>query len=404
MSIAVVGRIVPRFTVLATALVGLLTSVPLWRDHSEDLRSFLHSGRALLDGAPPYAPAGYWPNLNPPLSLPLFAALAPFDWGVVAWAWWCGSLGCMLGSAWALCRHEPRRLWLLAPLAGVWCALYWGQIYGWLLPCGVGAWLLARRHPVAAGLLLGVLVAWKPPYALWPLLLVLAGHRRVGLWAFGTAGVLSLLPLAVLPPSIYLDWLAATRRPPLDYLTEPINLSIWALATRAGLAALGPLLAALLVGVAALWAWRTRPDPQRAASVALCLALLASPIAWLTYVVLAAPVLVWLPWRRAVVVAALWSFPPYVVWIVPRVLLPGLAGSGVTGVLFDPALWGVAGAVVALASLRAAREPAVEPGPHQDAHEGWALAGDGVSSRTAHDTALAAASRGMPASPPSRGE
>ena len=81
-------------------------------------------------------------------------------------------------------------------LAGFWDTLFLGQIYLPLVLAGVAAWLLLERGAgLWAGLLIGIVVAMKPNFLVWPVLLLLSGHYRSAVAAFVIASAISLIPL-----------------------------------------------------------------------------------------------------------------------------------------------------------------------------------------------------------------
>jgi hypothetical protein len=289
-----------------------------------DYASFVLAGEAHNRGWNPYAShAGlanelgltlgfedrlYSPNLNPPLSVYPFALLADVDPDVSRLWLRVVSGGVYLAACLGLLRAYPwqRRplivLWLLA-LAGFWYTLWMGQIYILLFGAGIGAWLLLERgqNPILAGVLIGVTVAIKPNFAVWPLLLLLAGHGRPALWCGVTALLISAVPLIIEGPGIYGQWLDAAR----DYSRGDIaaNGSLAGSAARLGFEPAGYALGAAVAVVAAVYARRLRPAAVEASGVALVVALLAGPLTWLGYTLFALPVLLsrrWGPWEVAV--------------------------------------------------------------------------------------------------------
>ena len=259
---------------------------------------------------------GHSPNLNPPISLyptRLLAEAAPED---VKLALNILSAVVFAGCAYALLRAYPEHrnvhgvLWIAA-FGGFWYTLWLGQIYVLLFAIGLGAWLLIERgtHPLVAGLLIGLVVAVKPHFALWPLFLLLAGHPRIALTSFGIAAAVSAVPLALEGPSIYQQWLEAAQAYPRIALGG--NASLVGQAERLGVPALGYLLSIALVMVAATVMWFARPAALRASAWGIVVALLASPIAWIGYGLLAMPVLMSRPWGRpewaaAIGITGLW--------------------------------------------------------------------------------------------------
>lgn len=289
---------------------GLAGALP--RPWLMDFGSFVESGRAAAEGRDPYGvyPLTFRveipgfssenPNLNPPAALPLMELLGadPDPWTSFR-LWWAVSLACYAATVALLARRYlvgtpwlvPGVLWMLAP-AGLWDTLVLGQIYLPLVLAAAGGWLLLERgRPAAAGLLIGLLVAVKPNFLVWPALLLLAGHARPAAWALATAAALSLLPVARYGPEVYAQWLAVLADEG-DRARFPTNASLAGFAIRAGLDRIWGLAAgAGLLAALALWAWRRRPDAMTASAFGLVGALLASPIAWVHYALVLTPVL-----------------------------------------------------------------------------------------------------------------
>ncbi|HEX6975437.1 MAG TPA: glycosyltransferase family 87 protein, partial [Vicinamibacterales bacterium] len=196
------------------------------RGELRDYGSFIASGRAAAEGLNPYGiyPLTFHvvigridlhnPNLNPPLSVLPLQVLGRLDPVSSFAGWWIFSLACYVVAVALLARRYGAGAggllvpWALA-LAGFWDTLVLGQIYLPLVLCAVCAWLLLDRgRTVAAGLLIGVVVAMKPNFATWPAILLLAGHRRAALSAVASACALSLLPLLAHGAEIYRQWFA----------------------------------------------------------------------------------------------------------------------------------------------------------------------------------------------------
>ena len=198
-------------------------------------------------------------------------------------------------------------IWAFA-LAGFLDTLYLGQIYLPLLLAAVGAWLLLEKgEEVWAGVLIGILVAIKPNFLVWPVLLFLAGHRRPSLVCVATAAVISAIPLVFFGPGIYGQWLSlvASDSARAVFLT---NASLSGLAARIGVQSLGLLLSLALLAGLALWAFLRRPGAMRVSELGLLAAILASPLGWIHYTLFLLPVLL-----------ARWSFWP--MWIVAALLV-----------------------------------------------------------------------------------
>jgi hypothetical protein len=234
------------------------------------------------------------PNLNPPVSVPFFTLLDKIEPQRSFRLWWSLSLWCYVGTLALLVRRYGAGpgwllvLWALA-LAGVWDTLALGQIYLPLVLASVGSWLLLERgRAVAAGILLGILVAVKPNFAVWPMLLILAGHYRAPIAAGATALVLMLVPIVLHGTLIYRQWmeLIVTDTNRSAFLT---NVSLPGLAQRMEAGVFGLTLSlALLIGLS-ISAYRHRPSPLRASALGILGSLLASPIAWIHYTLFLLP-------------------------------------------------------------------------------------------------------------------
>ncbi|HOG48472.1 MAG TPA: glycosyltransferase family 87 protein [Anaerolineae bacterium] len=326
-----VGQVAKIALLIALIILNIRATLPT-EDTLSGFGSFVASGRAAAAGLDPYAIypetahgmfAGTMyacPNLNPPLSVLAFQVLAYVDPQTALRAWYVISAGLYLAALALLVRAYPKQLTLLRAiwalnLAGLWHTLLLGQIYMPLVLATTGAWLLLqRRQQLAAGTLIGLVVALKPNFAIWPLLLLAAGPPVVAGASLASAAALSALPLAAYGLRIYGQWLAAAGAPGLLAIL-PGNGSLAAIATRLGLPWLGTLLAAALVLALAYVLWCRRPNPLAASGVALAASILASPIAWTGYTLLLLPVLFSRRWGRLLGVGAmLLLFPLALVW------------------------------------------------------------------------------------------
>jgi alpha-1,2-mannosyltransferase len=259
-------------------------------------------------------------NLNPPISVLLFQLVAHVDPDVAFRGWQIGSaLLYVAVVAWLLRTFPtPERWWLGVAMlvwSPFWSTLDLGQLYVPLLALAAIGFVFADRKPWLAGACIGLLVAIKPQYAIWPVLLVAAGHWRPSLAALLTGAAASLLPIALGHADWYAEWLAASGS--LEMLVYTDNLSLPSLLTRAGvplstaLAATAAWLVALAVTVA-IRRWPT----SRTSSVALVSAALAGPVSWVGYALLLAPVLISAGGRteRMTLAVLLLSVPGVLLW------------------------------------------------------------------------------------------
>ena len=297
-------RLAAGGVLLVLAAYGLHAAWPT--GELRDYGSFVASGRAATEGENPYgihpltfhvALPGFevWnPNLNPPVSIPVFQVFDLVDPHRGFAAWWGVSLLCYVAAIALLTRrYGGRRRWLLVPwalaLAGFWDTLALGQIYLPLVLAAVGAWLLLERgREVTAGILIGLLVAVKPNFGIWPALLLLTGRWRTTAACGVTVAALWSVPLVMFGPEIYAQWFAliAGDRGRTGFLT---NASLPGLAARVGLAPVGLAGAATLMAAAIWWTVRRRPDALRTSETGIALGILASPIAWVHYTLFLLP-------------------------------------------------------------------------------------------------------------------
>lgn len=274
-----------------------------------DFGSFYASGEGAAAGFNPYniypltffisTPngRGYNINLNPPTLLPLFDLLSDLP-PLVAFRFWSlvsiASGAVLLSLLLRMYRDEidaPRAaLWFLA-LGAIWDTLYLGQIYLPLALLSAGAWFLLReKRDIAAGVLIGLLAAFKPNFLVWPALMLLAGYYRVTA-ASAVAGLVAVaIPALLYGPDVYAQWLSMIGTD-TSRAAFPTNGSIVGLFAKVGVPVVGQAIAAALLIASAVLVWIKRPPPLVTSSVALAVSLIASPIAWVHYSLFVLPVL-----------------------------------------------------------------------------------------------------------------
>ncbi len=271
-----------------------------------DFGSFVASGQAAREGLNPYGiypltfrvGQGVNPNLNPPISALLFQLFSLTEVHRMFRIWYCVSVALFATAIILLVRRykeTPLVTFALVAcaLAGVWETLVLGQIYIPLVLAAVGAWLLLERGSMAAaGILMGIIVAVKPNFAVWPALLFLSGRFQPALISVGTALIISAIPAIVIGPEVYRQWfeMLAADNGRAFFLT---NASISGLAARADISMIGTAASLFLLGGAALWALFRRPSLPVTSTMALLLSVLASPIGWVNYTLFLLPVFCW---------------------------------------------------------------------------------------------------------------
>ena len=312
-------RVVLLYALLALVVFGVVWSYPRG-DKTMDLGSFIASGQAASHHLNPYAAydltvkfragdvSGNAINRNPPVSIPIFQALSRFDPIASFRVWYFVSLAFYLAAVAVLCRTYPRYAtslriaWALG-LAGVWSTVNLGQIYMPLVLTSTAAYvLLQQRRHVFAGVFIGALIAIKPNFLVWPVLLLIAGAWTTALTALVFAGTASLIPAIVYGPRIYLQWAQTFSSHP--WISYPTNGSLFGLMDRLGAPWLGVAVSGLLLVALALLTWRRRVPTTLVSDFALLGSLLASPEAWTGYTLFLLPVFFRRPWGPIMVCAA----------------------------------------------------------------------------------------------------
>ena len=353
--LAWLGRFsLPRFLsrISAVQLLALVLTLNiagslLWaldrQDGLQDLGSFLHSGAAQREGLDPY---GYYPgvqpqpispdalNLNPPVTVYLFDPLSRVDTTILRHAFLAGTaaifaLGVLLLLRAYPDKRDPVVLLAVFSLAGLWHLFGYLQLYAPLFLAGVGAWLMMRRgNALGAAVLIGLIVAIKPNFVLWPLFLLMAGHQRIGIAALATTAAVSAIPLIVDGPAIYESWLALSLS--FDGLEWASNVSLMSIGARFGLEQAGYIAGLLVVLVLLALQWRLRPSAVDSSTFGIMAALLFGPASWAGYTLFLLPYLFGRQWSREVWVSVLLLCTPF--WLVHY--LTGL--SPLTNAVFGP--------------------------------------------------------------------
>ncbi len=276
-----------------------------------DFDTFWRSAAALWAGADIYQTGALYPNLNPPI---LTVVLAPFGLTDVLTGyhlWVLCTVGLVLGSMAAIaCELRVPTVWSLpvsaailvsAPMLGT---LALGQIYGLLIAPLTVCWIAERRgRPVVAGIAMGFAIAIKPvllPLLLLPLLRGQRGQLAAGVISTAVASAIgvaiagwSSVPgwLGVLPVSEANPFVGNASIPGTLARLFSSNRDATPIAELPGVMALAFLLGLAVLALTLARVRHRPPDgsPDTAVWGLTAAALLASPIAWNTYLVLLAP-------------------------------------------------------------------------------------------------------------------
>lgn len=280
---------------------SLYASVYAWVHHMNPYLDYPLTYKVPLDVSGKYVPSI---NLNPPISLYLFRPLVAFGPITSAELWATISLLLLCISLILVIRANPNpafrsRILLILGMAGIWETFEAGQVYMILLLLTVVAWLSFRKNNfITAGIAIGILCALKPNFLVWPVLLILARHRKAGISAIMTFATASVFPLMFRDGlQLYRQWIDTCRK--FNGIGLISNSSIVAMFMR-----LDPYLGTthhfrdmgyavtIVMLLAIAWiTWRTSPEVFRTSEIALVVSLLAGPLTWLGYTIVLIPML-----------------------------------------------------------------------------------------------------------------
>ena len=279
-----------------------------------DFGSFYASGLKSQNGENPYDPnsefifdinfsrvgaGGKMMNLNPPISVVFFRALSYFDPHQTLIIWQIASVILYAGAVIMLARYYKQNITLTKiiwafTLAGFWHTVVLGQIYSVLLLLTALGWiLLQKRKYVWAGLAIGLVVAIKPNFGIWPIFLLASGYYVTFLAAAVCGLIVSAIPIIFYGTKIYSQWLeASTLR--IETLMMPGNNSIVGLTSRFQNMNLGIILSVVAVVALLIISISKKSNDlessERISALGIMASLLASPISWTGYTILLLPV------------------------------------------------------------------------------------------------------------------
>jgi len=300
-----------------------------------DFGSFYASGLKIQNGENPYdanseyifeinfsrvGAGGKMMNLNPPISVVLFRSLSRFDphqsliiWQVTSAILYAGIIF-LLASTYKQNVRPAVFLWAFT-LAGFWHTLVLGQIYVLLLLFTVLGWVLLQKGKyIPAGIAIGLVVALKPNFILWPIFLLLSGYYITFFLSVLSSLIVSLIPVIFYGTKIYNQWLEASVLHP-ETMIMPGNNSILGLTTRFNGIPTGVVISILLVLILLILSrLKTSNNMEKSeyvSALGIIASLLASPISWTGYTILLLPIFFSLKkWAvPAIVSAAILSIP-----------------------------------------------------------------------------------------------
>ncbi len=282
-------------------------------DTLQDFGSFVASGQLANEGKNPYSSdsplvfivdfseigmEGDAPNLNPPISVLLFQYIASLNPITAIKFWRITSILLFLASLFILHMTYPmtgfqaymRFAWAIS-LAGFWHTIQLGQIYCLILFLAVLTYFFQKNNRfILAGICLGVLIAIKPNFVFWAVLLCVTGSWKLFISAGISALSISIIPLFTHGIEIYNQWLEASSIFTPTLLLFPGNNSFQGLTARFGQPNLGIILSVIL-GLAILWlVFKSKPDIEKNNALGSIVSLLISPIAWTGYTLAVLPI------------------------------------------------------------------------------------------------------------------
>jgi hypothetical protein len=300
-----------------------------------DFGSFYASGLKIQNGENPYDPnseyifeinfsrvgaGGKMMNLNPPISVIIFEFMSRFDphqsliiWQVTSAILYAGIIF-LLATTYKQNVRPAIFLWAFT-LAGFWHTLVLGQIYILLLLFTVLGWIFLQRGKyIPAGIAIGLVVAIKPNFILWPIFLLFSGYYVTFFVSVLSSLIVSLIPVIFYGTRIYAQWLEASALH-FETMIMPGNNSILGLTTRFSSISTGMVISVILVLILLVFSKRKSSNnmekTEYVSALGIIASLLASPISWTGYTILLLPIYFSLKkWTvPAMVSAAILSIP-----------------------------------------------------------------------------------------------
>jgi hypothetical protein len=270
-----------------------------------DFGSFLASGHEALAKGNPYnhendlvftvysVPS---PNLNPPISILLFKLVASIkiDPIKVAMVWKIASLLWYIAIVYYLIKTHPESsklttiLWVFT-LAGFWQTVEVGQIYMPLVTVTLLVWdRLKKNKSVAAGMLIGLLIAIKPQFAIWAFFLFFTKQRTTSIISAITSVAISLIPFLVFGTEVYVQWVQAVTE--YNGILLPGNTSLQSFFAHLGIPGIGITLSTILLLLIPVHIIIKKTGVMQASALSLVCISLISPYSWCGYTLFLLPV------------------------------------------------------------------------------------------------------------------
>lgn len=306
------------FWILIILMIFANIRLTFWSGHFPpgDLDSFLSSGKAAASGENPYTALtseGYALfNRNPPVSLLAFMPLKDYTVKqVVPFMRAISAFLLVLSVVLLYVAYRPKTPFVhvaaLMAASGFWIIYSVGQIYMFLVFFIVLAWIfMERKRYVLAGIFIGVVVAVKPSFIIWPGLLFLAGYFKLSISAILSTAIVTLLPAPILGFDVYLEWIKLNSTAFLEEgMILPDNMSAFALGCRIGVPWLGFLIVGIIGLAAMIWLFVKKPSLENICKAALVISVLASPFGWTMYAAFFLPIYFVQKWDKFLVISSI---------------------------------------------------------------------------------------------------
>jgi hypothetical protein len=278
----------------------------------KDFGSFFASGKAFLSNLNPYGydyPSVFHvylgnkdvpsPNLNTPVSLYLTSLFSFIPLKIGFPTWQVFSMLLFFLSLFLLSKSfsipKWRFFWAVC-FAGFWHTIEAGQIYVVLFFFMTIAWILNKKKKyILSGIFLGLIVAIKPNFALWMIILLCSGFFKIGISALITTVTVSLIPAFLHGLDIYYQWLFAASV--YNGYDLSLNSSFFGLAARLGNIRYGYFPVIIILFFSFYVLYKKKPSETYVHLIGILLSLLCSPIAWPGYLILLIPVMLKMDWN-----------------------------------------------------------------------------------------------------------